>query len=390
MSERVVVTGMGAVVSCSDNLIELWHNVITKKLLFDYQESFKRVAGPTPSPLPEINRYENMIEHAIQEAISPCLLPNRNEEVISFILGTSIGDSDIIKKFETLSSKFNNSPRYFNSNDTVKEAINKLQINGRINVISSACSSSSVALNNAYNLIKNGKSDMVCVVGIENVSNNMGIASFDALSVLSKDTSPHLAMQPFDNESNSFVMSDGCGVLILESLSLALKNNKKIYSEISGVGMSCDAYNILTPDQTGTGAVKAMHNALIDANLSPESISYVNVHGTGTNSNDDAELKAMQQVFPCKKNRDYFYATSTKSITGHLLGASGIIEAIISTISLIEGVIPATVNLSQPLVSSGITINNDNVKKELSYVMSNTFAFGGQNVSLILKKYTKR
>jgi len=253
----------------------------------------------------------------------------------------------------------------------------------------SACASASNAIIDSYNYIMSGTSDIIITGGSESAVNETGVGGFNAMKALSeRNDSPETASRPFDRDRDGFVLGEGGGALILEDYDHAVKRNAKIYAEIIGFGMSCDAHHITAPHPEGEGAKIVMQNAIKNSNINLNEIDYINVHGTSTPLGDKSEILAIENVFG--KNAYNLNISSTKSMTGHLLGAAGAIESIASIISINEGFIPPTINhfnhddqINQKL---NLTLNKSQ-KKEVKIAISNTFGFGGHNTSIVFKKY---
>ncbi|MBX7226835.1 MAG: beta-ketoacyl-ACP synthase II [Chitinophagales bacterium] len=254
----------------------------------------------------------------------------------------------------------------------------------------SACASSTNALIEAYNLIRLGKSDAFIVGGSEAAITEAGIGGFNALKALSeRNDSPETASRPFDLDRDGFVMGEGAGGLVLEELEHAQKRGATIFAEMIGGGMSADAYHMTAPHPEGLGALNVMKNALDDAQISTESIDYINVHGTSTPLGDISEIKAIEQLFG--EHAYNINISSTKSMTGHLLGAAGAIEAIASILALQHNFIPPTINhfTDDPAFDSRLNLTfNQAQQKQVSVALSNTFGFGGHNASVIFRKYS--
>ncbi|MFV0377356.1 MAG: beta-ketoacyl-ACP synthase II [Mangrovibacterium sp.] len=253
----------------------------------------------------------------------------------------------------------------------------------------SACASASHAMIEAFNLIRLGKADLFITGGSEAAINEAGLAGFNSMRALStRNDDPATASRPFDKDRDGFVMGEGSGALIFEEYEHAKARGAKIYAEFVGGGMSADAYHMTAPDPDGQGASLVMKWALEDAGIKPEDIDYINVHGTSTPLGDIAEPKAIKACFG-----DHAYKlsiSSTKSMTGHLLGAAGAVEAIASIMALQQGIIPPTINhfTDDPEIDSKLDFTfNVAKKRDVNYALSNTFGFGGHNASVILKKY---
>lgn len=251
----------------------------------------------------------------------------------------------------------------------------------------SACATGNNNLIDSYILIKTGMADLMLSGGSEASISELGMGGFNANRALStRNDSPQTASRPFDLTRDGFVMGEGSGALILEELGHALKRNAKIYAEIAGAGLSADAYHITAPHPEGTGAILSMKMALQQANLSPNEIDYVNMHGTSTPLGDIGETKAIKNVFGEYANK--MSLSSTKSMTGHLLGAAGAVESIASILAIVNQKIPPTINFTtlDPECDLDYTFNTPKERK-VKYALSNAFGFGGHNTSVIFKKY---
>ena len=253
----------------------------------------------------------------------------------------------------------------------------------------SACASSTNAILDGFNLIRLGKADMILSGGSEAAVNQAGIGGFNALHALStRNESPESASRPFDKNRDGFVLGEGSGCLVIEELEHAKKRGAKIYAEIAGGGMSADAYHITAPHPEGLGAINVMKFALEDAEMNTSDIDYINVHGTSTPLGDIAETKAIKSVFG--DNAFNLNISSTKSMTGHLLGAAGAIEAIASIKAIMHGIVPPTINHEEddPDIDNRLNFTfNKAQEREVRAALSNTFGFGGHNTSVIFKKF---
>lgn len=252
-----------------------------------------------------------------------------------------------------------------------------------------ACASSTNALIDAFTYIRLGKADIIISGGSEATVNEAGMGGFNAMHALSeRNDSPQTASRPFDKDRDGFVLGEGAGALILEDLDHAIKRGAKIYAEIVGGGMTADAYHITAPHPEGLGAINVMKNALSDAGMTTEDIDYVNVHGTSTPLGDIAETKAILKVFG--EHAYKLNISSTKSMTGHLLGAAGAIEAIACTLAVKNDIVPPTINhfTDDPDLDNKLNLTFNVAQKRLvRAALSNTFGFGGHNASVIVKKY---
>jgi 3-oxoacyl-[acyl-carrier-protein] synthase II len=253
----------------------------------------------------------------------------------------------------------------------------------------SACASSNNAIIDAFNYIRWGVADLFITGGSEAAVNEPGMAGFTAMKALSeRNDDPATASRPFDLDRDGFVLGEGGAALILESLDHALSRGARIYAEVAGAGLSADAHHITAPHPEGLGASLVMRNALRDAGLAPSDIDYINVHGTSTPLGDLSEIKAILKVFGEDAYR--LNVSSTKSMTGHLLGAAGAVEAVASILAIKEGLIPPTINhfTDDPAFDPGINLTfNQAQKRQVRAALSNTFGFGGHNTSVVFKAY---
>ncbi len=257
---------------------------------------------------------------------------------------------------------------------------------GMCSCVVTACAGGTNCVGDAFHLIRDGYQDVMIAGGAEAAITELSIGGFTSMKALSESTDPSRASIPFDKERNGFVMGEGSGILILEELEHAKARNAKIYGEIVGYGATCDAHHITAPAPHGEGGARAMQAALDDANIDYTMIDYINAHGTSTSMNDSCETEAIKTVFKDKAYK--IPVSSTKSNTGHLLGATGAVEAIFTTQALVDGYIPATINYKVPDEACDLDIV-PNVGREqvIHYAMSNSLGFGGHNASIVIKKY---
>tara|TARA_B100001093_G_C26850271_1_gene1024822 strand:+ start:146 stop:1399 length:1254 start_codon:yes stop_codon:yes gene_type:complete len=411
--KRVVVTGLGALTPIGNNISEYWNglqngisgaNTITQ---FDASKFKTRFACEVKNFVPtdfldrkEARKQDPYTQYAIvasDEAIkdSQINIDKINQDRVGVIWGSGIGG---IKTFFNEVSEFSNgdgTPR-FNPffipkmiSDIAAGLISiKYGFRGPNFTTVSACASSSNAIIDAFNYIRLGKADILITGGSEASVNQAGMGGFNALKALStRNENPKKASRPFDKDRDGFVLGEGAGALILEEYNHARQRGAKIYAEIVGGGLSADAHHITAPHPEGRGAIKVMQNALEDAKMQPEEIDYINVHGTSTPLGDISEIKAIKEVF-----QDYAYnlnISSTKSMTGHLLGAAGAVEAIASILALNNNIIPPTINNENFDEKLDAKLNftlNKAQSRIVNATMSNTFGFGGHNASVIFKK----
>jgi 3-oxoacyl-[acyl-carrier-protein] synthase II len=250
-----------------------------------------------------------------------------------------------------------------------------------------ACATGSHAIGDAFKVIQRGDADAMIAGGTESVITAMGIGGFNAMKALStRNDAPEKASRPFDRDRDGFVMGEGAGIVILEELGHALKRGAKIYAELVGYGLTGDAYHITSPAPGGEGAARCMAMALHDAGIAPSEVSYINAHGTSTKYGDELESHAVKTVFG-----DHAYklaVSSTKSMTGHLLGAAGGVEAVVSILSIHNGMIPPTINLDSPDEGCDLDyVPHTSRRAMVRYALSNSFGFGGTNACLLFKKF---
>lgn len=410
MKRRVVITGLGAITPIGNNIDSFWEGIklgkngIDEISLFNAENLKVKMAAEVKDFDPSnfidkkeakrMDRYTQFAVIAAEESIKDSNLDfnTLNRERIGVMFGSGIGGLCTIEnQIRTLVAKGPNrvSPL------TIPMAISniasgtiaiKYGILGSTLSLTSACATSTHCIGEAYRSIKDGYLDIVVAGGAEASICEFGIAGFQSLTALSKSEDRNRASIPFDKERNGFVMGEGAGSLILEDLNSALKRGAKIYAEIVGYGSTCDAYHITSPCLDGDGAYRAMRDALIDADISTDKISYINAHGTSTEINDRVETLAIKKALG--DNYMNSYVSSTKSMTGHLLGAAGAIEAIVSIKALQDNFVPATINYVNEDKDCDLNlVVNEGKEANVEYTMSNSLGFGGHNGTLIFKKW---
>jgi len=249
-----------------------------------------------------------------------------------------------------------------------------------------ACASGASSIGDAFKAVERGDVDYIIAGGTEAPISNMAFAGFSSAKALSTNQDPKTASRPFDKNRDGFVMGEGAGILIMETLETAVERGAKIYAEIVGYGSTGDAYHITAPAEHGEGAARAMSIALDDAGLHPSEVDYINAHGTSTKLNDKYETQAIKTVF--KEHAYELAISSTKSMTGHLLGAAGGVESVIAIKSIDSSIIPPTINYETPDPDCDLDyVPNEARERNVSVVLSNSLGFGGHNVSLVFKKY---
>lgn len=412
--KRVVVTGLGAITPIGNSVEEYWKNLkdgvsgsanITRFDASNYKTKFacevKNFNAEDYLDRKEARKLDPYTHYAIaasDAAIIDAGIDKEKEDPdkIGVIWASGIGGITTFFNEVNDFSKGDGTPRFnpfFIPKVIADIASGHISIRhgfrGPNFATVSACASSTHSLIDAFNFIRLGKSNIILAGGSEAAVNQPGIGGFNALHALStRNDSPSTASRPFDKERDGFVLGEGAGCIILEELEHALARGAKIYAEMVGGGATADAYHMTAPHPDGIGATSVMKMALEDAEMQPNEIDYINVHGTSTPLGDVAELKAITKVFG-----DHAYnlnISSTKSMTGHLLGAAGAIEAIACIMAMKDGIIPPTINhtVPDPEIDEKLNLTlNKAVKREVKAALSNTFGFGGHNASVIFKKY---
>ena len=413
MLNRVVVTGLGSLTPLGNNTPDYWDGLVSGKsgagpISHFNPEKFKTKFAcelKEFDPLSyldrkEIRKYDNYTIYGLVAAAEAIENSNINIDTIDktkvgVIWGSGIGGiktfSDEIKSFVEGNGVPRFSPYFIPKMiaDIAAGIISiKYGLQGPNFATVSACASSAHAIIDSFNYIRLGKANIFVCGGSEASIHPAGVGGFNALKALSTNNdNPETASRPFDIDRNGFVLGEGAGALILENYDHAIKRGAKIYGEIVGGGMSADAYHITAPHPEGLGAINVMKQALSDAHLNPSDIDYINVHGTSTPLGDISEMKAIHNVF-----QDSIYnlnISSTKSMTGHLLGAAGAIESIAATMSLQHDIVPPTINLDNldPKLDHKVNYTaNKAQNKIVKYSLCNTFGFGGHNASIVFKK----
>ena len=411
MKRRVVVTGLGALTPLGNSLEESWDGAVAGKsgigliTRFDASPYTSRIAGELKGFDPtqyvekkEIRRYDNFAIYALatgQMLMQDAALTITPEiaERVGVLIGTGMGG---IKTLEDEVNVLHQSGPRKVSPFAVPAIIPNLGgghvsirfgAKGPIDCSVTACASGTTAIGNAYRTILYGDADAMITGGVEAPVTPLGIAGFCAMRALStRNDEPEKASRPFDRGRNGFVLAEGCGLLMLEELSFAQARGAKIYAEIIGYGCTSDAFHMAQPPAGHEGAGRSMQAAIRDADLEVTDIDYINAHGTSTPLNDLYEAQAIRNLFG--EHADKLIVSSTKSMTGHMLGATGAVEAIFSIKALHEGIIPPTVNLDDPDDGCDLDfVPNTARHQTINTVMSNSFGFGGVNAVVIFRKY---
>jgi len=413
LARRVVVTGVGLVSALGVGTEESWQNLLAGKsgaapiTHFDttgFPVTFAaEVKGFDPLLFVEKKEVKKMglfiqfamaaAEFAMEQA-GLKITPEFAEQAGVYI-GSGIGGFDVIEREHTALMK--GGPRkispFFIPAAIVNLASGFVSIRwgakGPNSATCTACSSSAHAVGDSYRLIQRSDADVMICGGAEAAITAMGVGGFAAMRALStRNDEPEKASRPFDRERDGFVIGEGSGILVLEELGFALKRGARILGEIAGYGMSGDAFHITQPDENADGAIRVMRNALADGKVLPEQVDYINAHGTSTPYNDRLETKAIKEVFG-ERARE-MAISSTKSMTGHLLGGAGGLEAGIATLVLRDQIVPPTINYENPDPDCDLDyVPNQARRVNVNYILSNSFGFGGTNAALLFRRYSE-
>lgn len=408
MNKRVVITGMGAVTPIGNNAADFWEGIKSGKNGIDKITHFntedqKAIMGgevkdfeyPDKKAGKRLDRSSQFGLSAAKEAMEQSgLVCGENIEAgkIGVVAGTGIGgimtlEKETVKAYDKGVGRVSALlvpmviPNILAGNIAIE-----LGAKGTCLGMVTACAAGTHAIGEAYRAIKHGYADAMIAGGAEAAFAPVCFSGFANMTALSTRTDKDRCSTPFDKERDGFVMGEGAGFVILEDLEKALARGAKIYGEVAGYGTTCDAYHITSPSPDGAGAAEAMKIAIDDAGIKPEQIDYINAHGTGTPYNDLFETIAIKTVFG--EAAKQVPISSTKSMTGHLLGAAGAIEAIVSLQAINDSYVPATINLKVPDEELDLDyVPNQGRTKEIKYAMSNSLGFGGHNGTLVFKKY---
>ena len=411
---RVVITGLGAVTPCGIGTDNFWKSMLEGKSGISTIEQMPleghavTIAGEIkdkdfnpedyidPKEAKRMDRYTQFAVAAADEAIADSGIDNANIDPyrIGVIVSSAAGG---FKTFEQNHLKMINNGPTKGSPFTVPMLIVDMA-SGRISMrhgykglnkaVVSACATGTHSVGDAFRSIQYGDADVVVAGGCEATITTLGIGAFTSCRALSKrNDEPQKASRPYDKDRDGFVMGEGAGVLILEEYEHAKKRGAKIYAEIVGYGQTADAHDIVAPDPEGKGALKAMQLALADAEMKPEEIDYINPHGTSTGLGDIAESQAIAQIFGDKEKNPNLLVSSTKSMHGHMLGATGAIEAIVCIKTITDGKVPPTINLDNQdeHVANLDYVPHKARDKKVRAALSNSFGFGGHNATLVFK-----
>lgn len=410
MKRRVVITGMGALTPIGNTVDTFWNSTKEGKLGIDFitlidQELIEvKIAGEVKNFNPEIvfgkkeskrlDRFAQFALAASDEAMkaSGIDLEKTNMDRFGVMLGSGIGGYETIEKGAIKLSM--GTTRKLTPFFIPMSIINlgagtvaiKYGLKGPCTSAVTACATGTNNIGDAFRAIKHGYADVMLAGGAEAPITRLGVTGFNSMKALNSSNDPRKASTPFDKNRSGFVMAEGAGVVILEALEHAEARGANIIAEIIGYGSTCDAYHITSPDPYGTGAAKAMKDALEEAGISKKEVSYINAHGTSTALNDKFETLAIKKLFG--KDAYDIPVSSTKSMTGHLLGAAGAVETIICAKALQDGFIPPTIGYKTKDEELDLDyVPNKGRKQDLEYAMTNSLGFGGHNATLLLKKW---
>jgi 3-oxoacyl-[acyl-carrier-protein] synthase II len=410
---RVVITGLGLVTPLGIGVENTWTALcdgksgISEITRFDASGFDTRIAGEVKDFHPEdfltkkeAKRIQLFIAYAVAASRmaledSGLIIDSANQNRIGVLTGCGLGGLQILEETAEILRK--KGPKrvtpFFIPMMIGNMAPGMISIylgaKGPNSSIATACASGTHAVGDAFKIIKRGDADAMITGGVESVITSTCIAGFNAMKALSvRNHDPEKASRPFDRDRDGFIVGEGCGILILETLEGALKRGAKIYAEICGYGMSGDGFHMAAPAPDGKGAARCMAAAIHDARISYHDVDYINAHGTSTQLNDLYETQAIKSVF--KKKAHSLAISSTKSMTGHLLGGAGGIETVFTALTVYKGIIPPTINLENPDENCDLDyVPNIARNMDVKFAMTNSFGFGGTNAALILSKYNE-
>lgn len=411
MSERVVITGMGCISPIGNDVTTMWHSIVAGKsgvgviTHFDASQfkcqiasEVKNFSGENLFGAREARRLDRCVQFALASAFqavedSRLEITELNRDRIGVILGTGIGGiGTLTEQMHVFSERGPNRvspfmvPMMLADTSAGMIAIH-LGVRGINMAVVTACASGNNAIGEAMEIIRRGQADVILAGGCEAAIVPIAMAGLGVMNALStRNLEPELACRPFDLHRDGFVMGEGAAVLVLESLEHANERHATILAEVTGYGSTNDAYHISAPSENGQGAASCMELALQSAGLTIHDIDYINAHGTSTSLNDKSETAAVKTVFG--NNAYKIPVSSTKSMTGHLLGAAGALEAVISTLALQHQLLPPTINYETPDPDCDLDyVPNTARPTQVRHVMSNSFGFGGHNATIILSRY---
>ena len=411
VKRRVVITGLGAITLLGTGVQKSWDALlqgrsgISRITHFDPGDLPVHIAGEVkdfdpadyiePKEIKKMDRFIHFALAASQMAVDDAQLKidSSNADRVGVIIGSGIGGLPMIEHYTKVLNErgYRRITPFFIPMSIINLASGRVSIRfgakGPNSAVVTACSSGSHAIGDAFKIIQRGDADVMIAGGSEAVISPLGVAGFTVMKALSRrNDEPEKASRPFDAERDGFVMAEGAGIVILEELEYARKRGARIYAEIVGYGMTGDAYHITSPSPDGEGAARCMSLAVKDAGVQPQEVDYINAHGTSTKYNDELETLAIKNVFG--EHAHKLAVSSTKSMTGHLLGAAGGVEAVICVLSICNSIVPPTINLDNPDPECDLDYVPHRAREmEVRYALSNSFGFGGTNACLLFKKF---
>ena len=411
MKRRVVVTGLGLITPLGTGIQKTWEGIckgasgIDRITTFDASEFPVQIAGEVKDfnaedfiERKEIKKMDVFIQYALSAgsmAIEDAGLKitEENADRVGVIVGAGIGGIQTIERYHSVlleNGQRRISPFFIPmliTNLAAGQISMRFGARGPNSCVTTACAAGTHAIGDSFKIIQRGDADAMIAGGSESAITPLTIAGFANMRALSScNDSPQKASRPFDVERDGFVIAEGAGIIVLEELEVALARRAKIYAEVIGYGMTADAYHMTAPDPEGRGVVNCMRVALRDAGIAPEAVNYINAHGTSTPYNDKHETSAIKHVFG--EHVHQLTVSSTKSMTGHLLGAAGGVEAAFCALALSEGIVPPTINYEHPDPECDLDYVPNHARHiDLENVISNSFGFGGTNACIVLKKY---
>jgi len=409
---RVVITGVGMVTPLGTGTEKSWKGIIEGRsgvrriTHFDPADIPCQIAAEVPDfeadrfiDAKEQKKMDRFIHLGLAAAVmamedSGLKITADNSERVGVIVGSGMGGLPAIEHYTKVLNERGHrkiSP-FFIPMTIINLAPGQISIRfgakGPNSAVATACASGTHSIGEAFRLVQSGVADAMLAGGAEATITPLGIGGFAAMKALSRrNHEPEKASRPFDKNRDGFVMGEGAGILILEELENAIKRGARIYAEINGYGMTSDAYHISSPAPDGEGAARCMRSALKDSGINPDEVNYINAHGTSTKYGDELETVAIKNVFG--KHAYELCVSSTKSMTGHLLGASGGVEGAICALSIFNGIVPPTINLEEPDPECDLDyVPNSSRPLDINVAISNSFGFGGTNACIVLKKYS--
>jgi 3-oxoacyl-[acyl-carrier-protein] synthase II len=411
IKRRVVVSGLGLITPLGSGLQKTWEGIckgasgIDRITCFDASDFPVQLAGEVKDFDPEdfierkeIKKMDVFIQYALGASVmamedAGLKITDDNADRVGVIVGAGIGGISSIERYHSVlveSGHRRISPFFIPmliTNLAAGQISMRFGARGPNSCVTTACAAGTHSIGDAFKIIQRGDADAMIAGGSESAITPLTIAGFANMKALSsRNDAPQKASRPFEAERDGFVIAEGAGLLVLEDLESALRRGARIYAEIIGYGLTADAYHMTAPDPEGRGVVNCMRMALRDAGVTPEAIDYINAHGTSTPCNDKHETMAIKQVFG--EHAHKLAVSSTKSMTGHLLGAAGGVEAAFCALALTEGIIPPTINYEHPDPECDLDyVPNYARHADVTTVLSNSFGFGGTNACIVLRKY---